>query len=209
MTTDTEVKAAIAAERRELAAVLDSLDAKQWDAPTLCEGWRVRETTAHIVMPFRYSAPRFVWEMLRSKGNFNQMADRCAKRDAETLSAAELVAALGDNADHPWKPPGGGFAGALSHDVIHGLDITVALDLDRKVPLDRLRIILDSTSTRQVKFFGVDLDGIELRADDLDWTYGSGTPVTGAAQDLLMALCGRKLPAGRLHGEPSERFTRT
>ncbi|MGW2847173.1 maleylpyruvate isomerase N-terminal domain-containing protein, partial [Streptomyces sp. NPDC001274] len=37
-----DVRAAIAAERRELAAVLDGLSAKQWEAPSLCGGWRVR-----------------------------------------------------------------------------------------------------------------------------------------------------------------------
>jgi hypothetical protein len=47
----------------------------------------------------------------------------------------------------------------------------------------------------------------ELRADDIDWTFGSGTPMSGTAQDLAPVLCGRTLPAGRLRGEPSERFT--
>jgi hypothetical protein len=56
--------------------------------------------------------------------------------------------------------------------------------------------------------FGVDLAGVRLCADDIDWTFGSGSPLTGAAQDLLLVVCGRKLPSGRLHGEPSQRFTR-
>jgi hypothetical protein len=53
----------------------------------------------------------------------------------------------------------------------------------------------------------MDLTGIEFRASDLDWTLGSGTPLTGTAADLLLAVCGRKLPAGRLAGEPAARFT--
>jgi hypothetical protein len=63
-------------------------------------------------------------------------------------------------------------------------------------------------TARSVRFFGVDLEGIELRARDIDWTLGSGTPLTGNAQDLLLVLSGRKLPAGRLAGEPAARFTR-
>ena len=35
----------------------------------------------------------------------------------------------------------------------------------------------------------------ELRATDLDWSYGAGEPLTGTAQDLLLVLCGRRLPA--------------
>jgi hypothetical protein len=30
------------------------------------------------------------------------------------------------NIDNPWQPPGGGATAALSHDVIHGLDVTEA-----------------------------------------------------------------------------------
>ena len=135
------------------------------------------------------------------------MADRLARRDAAELSREERTASLRDNADHPWRPPGGGPEGALSHDVIHGLDITTALKLARRVPLDRLEVILTALKPKQVKYFGADLTGIALRADDLDWSYGTGTPLTGAAQDLLLVLGNRRLPAGRLRGEPSARFT--
>ena len=44
------------------------------------------------------------------------------------------------------------------------------------------------------------LDGIELRASDMDWSLGSGTPLTGTGSDLLLVLCGRTLPPGRLAG---------
>ncbi|MCA1655686.1 MAG: maleylpyruvate isomerase family mycothiol-dependent enzyme [Pseudonocardiaceae bacterium] len=202
----TDIRQAIARQRGELATVLSGLSAARWDAPSLCAGWQVREVVAHIVMPFRYSVPRFVLELAKARGNFNRMADRCARRDAERLSTDELVATLRGNVNHPWKPPGGGLAGALSHDVIHGLDITVALGVDRHVPPEWLRIILGSLTAKNVRFFGVDLDGVALRADDLDWSYGSGVPLFGTAEDLLLVLCGRKLPAGRLRGEPSRRF---
>jgi uncharacterized protein (TIGR03083 family) len=198
--TEAGLPAAIAAERRELAAVLAALDPGAWEQPSLCAGWRVREVVAHITMPFRYSTARFVLEMARSRGNFTRMADRCARRDA-AAPPAELTAALRDNAEHPWRPPGGGLIGALTHDVIHGLDITTALGIDRTVPASRMTIVLDSiTGPRSLKFFGTDLAGISLRADDLDWTAGSGRPVTGAAQDLALFACGRQPPPGRLQG---------
>ncbi len=205
--TTSNIRRAVAAERRELATVLGDLPLGAWDAPSLCDGWRVREVVAHITMPFRYSTRRFMVEMLKARGSFDRMADRRAHADAAALSVDDLVRTLRDNATHPWKPPGGGRDGALSHDVIHGLDITVALDLGRSVPDDRLQIVLDGMTPKRVKFFGTDLAGTELRADDLDWSYGSGEPVQGAAQDLLMVLCGRKLPPGHLRGKGSERFT--
>jgi uncharacterized protein (TIGR03083 family) len=198
----------IAAQRGELAAVLDALPASGWDEPTLCAGWRVREVVAHVTMPFRYSGRRFVLELARSRGKFNEMADRVALRDAARMSPAELAGAVRSNIGHPWRPPGGGFSGALAHDVIHGLDITVPLGLAFAVPEERLRRVLPvSAADKTVTFFGADLAGIEFRARDLDWTLGAGTPLTGAAADLLLAMCGRKLPAGRLSGEAAARFS--
>ena len=201
-----DITTAIAAERRELAAMLDSLAPAQWDAPTLCAGWRVREVAAHMSMGFRFAMPRMVLELLKARGDINRMADRRARQDAATLSPAELVSAIRDNADHPWKPPIGGITAALGHDVIHGLDITVALGVDRRVPQERLRLLLEHVTPRTLKFFGADLDGVQLRADDLDWSFGAGTPLTGSAQDLLRVAYGRKLPPGHLHGTARDRY---
>ena len=198
----------VAAQRGELAEALTGLPASGWDEPTLCAGWRVREVVAHITMPFRYSGPRFMVELAKSHGRFNEMADRLARRDAARMSPAELAEAVRSNIGHPWRPPGGGFEGALAHDLIHGLDITVPLGIGRPVPAERLRRVLPaSTASKSVTYFGADLAGIEFRARDLDWTLGSGAPLTGTAADLLLAVCGRKLPAGRLEGEPAARFS--
>jgi len=198
----------IAAQRGELAEALTGLPASGWDEPTLCAGWRVREVVAHITMPFRYSGPRFMVELAKSHGRFNEMADRLARRDAARMSPAELAEAVRSNIGHPWRPPGGGFEGALAHDLIHGLDITVPLGIGRPVPAERLRRVLPaSTASKSVTYFGADLAGIEFRARDLDWTLGSGAPLTGTAADLLLAVCGRKLPAGRLEGDPAARFS--
>jgi len=203
---DIHVRNCIAAERRELAEVLTALQSDLWDTQSLCAGWRVREVLAHMTMPFRYSTRKFVVEVIKAGGSFNRMADRCVRRDAE-LPIDELVASLRDNTENPWKPPGGGFEGALTHDLVHGLDITVALQLGRKVPEDRLRMVLDVvTRPKSIKFFGTDLAGIELRADDIEWSFGSGTPVSGLAQDLALVMCGRKLPEGLLQGASSRRF---
>jgi len=202
-----ELRALIAAERRELAGVLAGLPPQAWDRPTLCAGWRVREVVSHITMPFRYSTARFAMEMIRSGGRFHRMADRCARRDA-AASTDELTAALRDNVAHPWKPPGAGLDAALTHDVIHGLDISTSLGIDLHLPEATLRTVLTTITTpASRKHFGVDLNGIELQAEDIDWSYGTGPPVIGTAQNLALILCGRTLAAGQLRGEPGPRFT--
>jgi uncharacterized protein (TIGR03083 family) len=206
MSTDQDLMTAITAERRAIADVLAGLTPAQWDSPSLCKGWRIREVAAHLLMPYRYSLWQVAKGVVGSRGRFDVMADRFAHRDAARLSPEEMVSILRDNAETRWKPPGGGFLGALSHDVIHGLDMTVPLGLDRVVPLDRVSTVLQGLSPRQLRFFRVNLVGVELQATDLDWSYGSGAQVSGLAQDLLLVVSGRTLPPGRLQGEQSRRF---
>ncbi len=201
--TEAQLNDAIAARRRGLADVLSELAAGSWDADTLCEGWRVRELVAHMTMPFRYSAVRFVVEMGKSGGRFSHMADRCARRDA-AMPTAELVSGLRDNATYVWKPPGGGLEAGLIHDAVHGLDFTVPLGISQPIPEEVLRTVLDEMAKpSSLKHFGVDLGGIALQAEDIEWSSGSGTSVSGRAEDLVLALSGRHLPAGRLRGGPT------
>lgn len=69
--------------------------------------------------------------------------------------------------------------------------------------------MLGGTKPKHVKYFGADLHDVVLRADDLDWSLGSGQQqLSGNAQDLLLVLCNRKLPPGRVSGAPSPRFTK-
>jgi uncharacterized protein (TIGR03083 family) len=205
--TTTDLMPTITAERHAFGDVLEGLSASDWDAPSLCSGWRVREVVAHMTMPFRYPAPRFLGEMVRSRGNFARMADRVARRDADA-PIGMLLDGWRANEGHPWKPPGGGRMGALTHDVVHGLDITVPLGIEHPVSEPALRVVLDhATTPLSLKHFGLDLTGIRLEADDLDWSTGDGEPLRGRARHLLMVLMDRRLPGGLLTGAAAARFT--
>ncbi|MFF4318358.1 maleylpyruvate isomerase family mycothiol-dependent enzyme [Streptomyces sp. NPDC001568] len=209
MVDTTELRTVIAAERRELADLLAGLPVESWDAPSLCAGWRVREVAAHMTMGFRYSLAKTARELLRAGGRLHRMTDACARRDATAYPPRQLAAFLKDNAHHPWTPPVGGLPMALAHDVVHGLDVTVALGLDRRVPEDRLRVLLAGVDARTLRFFRTDLTGIELRATDLDWSFGAGAPLHSTAQDLLLIAHGRKLPPHHLPTSAvSTRFSR-
>lgn len=204
---DGDLMPLVSDHRRAFGEVLRELTETDWDTPSLCAGWRVREVVAHMTMPFRYPAPRFLAELVRSRGNFARMADRVARRDARAPIATLLDGWL-TNVDHPWKPPGGGHPGALTHDVVHGLDITIPLGIEHPVGEPALRAVLDNaTGALSRKHFGVDLGGTRLEADDLDWAHGEGEPLRGAARHLLMVLMDRRLPAGVLSGAATARFT--
>lgn len=207
MSNATAIHAAVVAERREQVLLYGSLTEQQWAAPSLCAGWTVHELLAHTTMPFRYSLPRVMLEVLKARGNFDRMADNRARSDARLLAPAELLAVLQSNVEHPWSPPGGGPLGALSHDVIHGLDASAALGLDHHASPERVLMVLSGMQAKHIASFGVDLSGVELRATDADWSYGSGEPVRGRLQDLLLVICGRPVSAQRLEGGPAERLS--
>jgi uncharacterized protein (TIGR03083 family) len=209
----TEGTHVIGAEYAALADLLESAGPAVWDAPSLCEGWRTREVVAHMTMPARYDGPAFMAELAASGGDFTRLSNTVAARDS-ALPVTDLLADLRSPALHAWQPPGGGEDGALVHCVIHSLDIVEAVPLDRRVPAACMLTVLGlvtGAGAGTSNLFGVDLSDVELRADDLEWSSGSGAVVTGSAQLLaLLALlaCGRLLPPGRLGGEGAPRFSR-
>jgi uncharacterized protein (TIGR03083 family) len=196
----------IAAGRRELADVLGGLSATQWRAPSLCAGWTAAHVVAHLTMPFRISEREFALGMQQAGGRFTDFSDAVASRDSQ-LPQAELVAALRDNAGNPWAPPGGGLPGALSHHVIHGLDITWPLGIKYPIPDHAMITVLDLiVGQGDRSLFGFALDGIQLQANDLDWSSGTGAPLVGQSRDLLLLVAGRAVPHDLLSGPGAQRL---
>jgi uncharacterized protein (TIGR03083 family) len=187
------------AERERLTAIFGGLSPEQWDTPSLCDSWRVREVVAHMTMPFRVKPLWVMAGMVRAGFSFRRYADQDARAAARATSETELVDLLRRNIDNPWQPPGAGQTGALSHDVIHGLDATEPLGLPAP-PAGRIALVLASAGPRQIRYFGVDLDGQRLTATDADVSVGDGANVVAmTAKDILLAVTGR-LPLSKVPG---------
>lgn len=197
----------IAEEYRALADLLESAGPPAWDAPSLCQGWRAKEVVAHVTMPVRYSGPAFMSELEAVGGDFTRLSNTVAARDG-ALPIEQLLADLRAEVLHRWQPPGGGEDGALIHCVVHCLDVIEAVPLSRRMPEERVRRVLSLVASPTTpNLFGTDLSGVELRADDLEWSYGKGVLVAAPAQALISVACGRLLPPGRLRGNGASRFT--
>jgi uncharacterized protein (TIGR03083 family) len=209
VTDDTHLQPVVAAEFVSLADLLAVASDTQWDTQSLCERWRVREVIAHMTMAARYSEEEFMAELRRCDFDFTRLSNEVASRDA-SLPDDELVSSLRSDVMQRWTPPGGGHHGALNHVVIHGLDVTVPLGVPRRSPDETIRVVLDDlTQGGGQAHFGVDIEGRNLQASDLDWSHGSGPVLRGAAGDLALAICGRTVPDGRLEGEPLHLVTRS
>jgi uncharacterized protein (TIGR03083 family) len=212
----------IAEHRRALADALSQLSAEQWHGASLCAGWTPAHVLAHQTMPFRISEAEFMAGMQQYGGDFTRYSDEIAERDSH-IPPAELVAVLRENAENPWAPPGGGLAGALSHDVIHGLDSTWLTGLAYDIPAEAMTMILgmitsplalpeDAVVAAEVQpgaqrttLFGFPLDGIKVSASDLDWSTGQGAELRGRGRDLLPLLAGRKIGHELFSGPGADR----
>ena len=192
----TDLQSWVAPTCQGLADLLSDSAVDTWDAPSLCEKWLVRHVVAHVTMPARLTPEQFGFEMVAAGGDFTVLSDTVATRDA-AMPVADLLDQLRSPRLHAWQPPGGGAGGALSHAVIHSLDVTIALDRPAVAPAEAAAAVLDQLTAANGTGFGVGLTGIRLEAADTDWSWGSGHLVCADSGSLVALLSGRTLPDGR------------
>jgi uncharacterized protein (TIGR03083 family) len=192
----TDLQSWVAPTYDRLADLLAAAAVETWDAPSLCEKWLVRHVIAHVTMPARLTPEQFGAEMAAAGGDFTMLCDTVATRDA-SLPVVDLLGQLRSPRLHAWQPPGAGAAGALSHAVVHSLDVTIALDRPAVAPREAAIAVLDQLTAANGTWFGVDLTDVRLEATDTDWSWGSGQLVRADSGSLVALLSGRALPDGR------------
>lgn len=194
-------------EDADFSSYLHTLDDPDWERPSLCEGWRVRDVVGHILdgnelrlstLPFRLA--RYGFSSDRS-GKAHSIAR------AEGRTPAELVHDF-DERD-AWAgtcrvfPP----KLVLLDRLVHHQDIRRALGHERQVPEERLRAVLDA-APKLGSVFGAKkrTKGLRFQATDLDWSWGDGPEVTGPGEALLMAMLGRRDALADLTGDGLSTF---
>ena len=187
------------AERADLLALLTDLAPHQWDSPTLCTGWRVRDVVAHMIsyegLDRREVYRRFVRARF-SPGRANDIGV-AELRDA---GPAELIALLEQRLEPSGLTTGFGGRVALLDGMIHQQDIRRPLGAMRTIPAERLLPALSfARFAPPIRAFWR-ARGLRLIATDLDWSAGRGPEVRGPAEPLLMAIAGRRGVVHELSG---------
>lgn len=182
-----------------LVELLESLTPSQWNAPSLCAGWRVRDVVSHLLMPYELTTPRFVAGLVAHRFDFDRMANAWALRDHR--SASELIAAL--KAHGRFRVPGAGPDGELTHMVIHGLDIAYPLSAHFGIPSESADRTLDQLFTPRARGLVGEgrLDGLSFVATDTGWQHGDGPVVEGPAAALILAIANRTAALKDLKGD--------
>lgn len=185
-------------ERTDLAEFLATLSPADWDAPSLCEGWRVRDVVAHVISYEDLSAVGVLRRFARgrfSPGAVNEIgvAEYAVEPDGLLALLRQRLRTRG------FTSLGGGRI-ALLDGLIHHQDIRRALGRPREVPPDRLlealRMSLGASPLRSKGR----VRGLRLIADDVDFTAGEGLEVRGPGEPLLMAVAGRRGVVDELTG---------
>ncbi|NUR29434.1 MAG: maleylpyruvate isomerase family mycothiol-dependent enzyme [Catenulispora sp.] len=191
---------AVDTERLSLAALLEDLDDDEWETPSLCAGWRVREVAAHLTQ-----AHAGVWAatrgIVRARGDFNRMIDMLARERTATLPASEYPALLRAMVGSRRKAPGVSALEPLIDLLVHGQDITIPLARERAMPIEATRLAIERVWPDLFPFrAGRRFAGIGFTATDCSWTGGEGTPVEGPVSAILLVLTGRPAGLSRLSG---------
>jgi uncharacterized protein (TIGR03083 family) len=191
---------AVAAERRRIADLLDSLDEEALATPSLCAGWDVKTVAAHLVSVFADSFWTFQCAAVRY-GGFNRAIDELARRRART-PAADIARTLRQRADHRLNPPVTGPLSGLTDVLVHGGDIRIPLGLPFRPDVEQVGWALDFlTGPRPLGFVPRGrLRGIALHSTDIGRSWGTGAEIHGPAALLMMAATGRVGVLGLLDG---------
>jgi len=194
-----DVTSLAALERYQFADLLHGLTKEQWEAPSLCGGWRVREVVAHVITYLDRSPAAFTIALLRHRLHLNRLNAADVHR-CSALQPSELIDNVREHATP--RGVGAGFGGriALVECMIHQQDIRRPLDLPRAIPAERIRTALDFAKIAPLIRGGWYTRGFRLIATDVNWSTGYGPEVRGPGEALLMTMARRPNALSELSG---------
>lgn len=192
-------------ERRDLLDFLRTLGPGEWDSPTLCSEWCVRDVVAHIVS-YEGVRPAEVGRRFITARLSLATANRSGVAELRRQAPTELMALLEQNL----RPSGltASFGGriALTDGLIHHQDIRRPLGKPRDIPADRLRQVLAFALVALPIRGAWRLRGVRAVATDLDWSHGVGPEARGSGEAILMTMAGRRGVARELEGPGAARL---
>jgi uncharacterized protein (TIGR03083 family) len=185
------------AERADLAEFLATLTPQDWQAPTLCTRWSVKDVVAHVIS---YEELGALGLLKRFAKGFVVRANQVGVEEFAALTPQQLLEFLRGHLEPHGLTAGFGGMIALVDGTIHHQDIRRALNRPRVVPPDRLARILPLVPSNPRLGAGRRIRGLRLRATDVEWTHGDGPDVTGPGEALLLAMTGRPAALADLDG---------
>jgi len=203
----TEIWTEIDAYKGSLITLLADLSDEDWRRPSLCAGWTVKDTLAHLT--YQHIDLRTAFGgMVRARGDMDRMIHDVAVRRATAMSTVELVDRLRSTLGSRRHPPGVTWREAVTDNLVHGQDIAVPLGRPLELPVRAATVAAERCYTMRWPAMPKawpfhpkrGLRRFRLRATGTDWSIGDGPEVAASIGDLLLLITGRLVVLPRLTG---------
>lgn len=203
MAVTTDVWTDVQQEREALLVLLERLTPDEWNEPSLCAEWKVRDVVGHMVSETTLTISKVLKGMITSGFRINRFIATDA-RQRGSLPIPELVEGFRAAVPTRTHLPGLSSLSMLEDIVIHSLDIRRPLLQNYAVPEGRLVLVAQDLWGSRF-FSGHKLfRNLQVTATDEDWSAGRGPAVTGPIEGLVLAMSGRLAGLEELQGEGLE-----
>lgn len=197
-----DIWSTVAAERGALANDLADLTSSQWEGPSLCGGWTIRDVVAHLSATASLNPATFALGIAGAGFNFDRFANTQIARQRGADPAATLTRFRGLQTST--SAPPGPKVSWLGEVVIHGADIRRPLGISHTYPPAAVREVIDFYKSSNMLIGAKNrVAGLALFATDHDWHHGdvnSGARIEGPLLSLLLAMTGRTVACDDLSG---------
>jgi uncharacterized protein (TIGR03083 family) len=207
-----QVWQAIDAQRLSLADLLDQLSDDEWQRPSLCAGWTVRDVTAHLTLQQvgLGAALRMLGTLARARGDIDRFTHDAACQRAARLPTGQMIAEIRGMVGSQRHNLGVTYRETLIDILVHGQDIAISLGRRHDMPpqaaasaADRLlsmRWPPPLPSARKVA-------GFRLTATDTPWSAGQGPQIHAPMSAILLVIAGRPAALPHLSGDGAADLT--
>ena len=209
---DAEVWSAVDRRRRTIVDLLTGLAPGEWDSPSLCEGWTVRDVAAHLTMPL-LTMRQLTLLAIRHPGRTNHIIREGSIDLARRHDPGQLLHRLDLLVGRHRTFPGLTCREALIDAIGHTFDMAIPLAREVHVPAVEVaeaadRVVSYGGRGNAKVFRSLPLATFRLIATDHAWSTGHGAQVTGTMTDLFLLLTGRAVRIRHLHGPAADDLRR-
>jgi uncharacterized protein (TIGR03083 family) len=199
-TATTDFWSDVYEERESLLILLEALTQPEWDEPSLCAGWRVRDVVGHMVSETTMTIPK----VLRGVVMSGMRVNRFIARDARNRGGSSIPDLVDDfRAAVPTRTHLRGLSSQsmLQDIVVHSLDIRLPLRRAHNVPEGRMNLVVADLRCSRFLPGRTLFRDLRVIAIDSEWCAGEGLVVTGPIENLILAMGGRLAGLEKLEGE--------
>jgi uncharacterized protein (TIGR03083 family) len=183
----------ICTQRLQLAALLDRLAGDDWDQPSLCAGWTVRDVAAHLTLQ-QLSARAAIAMVAAYRGDTDRAVRESARQRSAAWTPDQMVAEIRSTAQARRHNFGVTRWETLIDVLVHAQDVAIPLGRPHPTPPEAAAAAATRIWTmRWPPPFPArrTMEHFRVTATDISWSAGQGPPVEAPITAILLLSAGR------------------